>query len=108
MCSYQTLYHQPGEGYVIHCRQCNHLQLAFGNVSLSFNKEGYSSFLNYLRDSEHLADADSHTKSIRIPTPYEGMQLLLSGKEMKQLICMMDTAETEFKSLQLLELFNAG
>lgn len=105
MCTYQTLFHNPREGYVIHCRQCNHVQTGFGNICMTLSRDGYLSFLKYLRECLIVADNDPHIKTIRIPTPYDGMHLLLTGEEIKRLVSMLDEAETEWRSLELLQLF---
>jgi len=108
MCTYQTLYHNAREGYVIHCRQCNHLQTGFGNICITLSRQGFLSFLQYLRECLTIADKDLDVKTFRIPTPYDGMHLLLTGGEIKRLVSMLDEAETEWRSLALLELFRQG
>ncbi len=40
-----------------------------------------------------------------IPSPYRGMRLLLSLNELNELCTMLDEADTELQSLDLIQLF---
>jgi hypothetical protein len=41
-----------------------------------------------------------------IPAPCQGIQLLLSGVELAEFVSLLESADTELKSLQLISLFN--
>jgi len=108
MCSYQTLFYNEVTGYVIHCRQCNTIQLAFGNVLITLYKEDFYGFhqcINRIKE-EYEEYSDCAKKCITVPTPCEGIKFLVSGPELAQLQVMVEEAETELKSLAMLSLFD--
>ncbi|WJK49559.1 hypothetical protein [Danxiaibacter flavus] len=49
--------------------------------------------------------AEELQQSVAVPTPHKGIRLLLSGKEIEQVYCMLENADTGWRSQQLLELF---
>ena len=49
---------------------------------------------------------DPTFKSIIIPTPCEGLKLFLSHRELQELHNMLDAADSEWRSQQMLQLFN--
>ena len=105
MCCYQTLFHDAEEGYVVLCRQCKHIQVGFGNVALTLSQEGFLSLQRYLLDCERVVSGDGRIRNVRIPTPCDGIHLLLSSDELKTLLRMFDQAETEWRSQTFLEMF---
>lgn len=62
--------------------------------------------INRIRD-EHKEYEHSTKKFIVVGTPCEGIKLLVSGVELCQLQTMLDEAETELQSQELLGLFKA-
>jgi hypothetical protein len=108
MCHYHTLFYDDVKGYVIHCHGCNTIQVAFGNVLLTLYREdfyGFQQCINRMHE-DHKDNLHCAKKFIVVPTPCDGMKLLLSGIELTHLQSMLDTAETEFQSLQLISLFD--
>jgi hypothetical protein len=108
MCHYQTLYHDADKGYVVHCLLCDHLQVAFGNVALTLCRDEFYWFqhsMNLLHGDLTRENKTSAQKNITVPTPCDGIMLLLTYKELETLNHMLDAAETELKSQQLLSLF---
>lgn len=107
MCSYQTLFHNDHSGYVIHCRECNSIQVAYGNVLLTWHREDFSGFCRYVQQIKDDLPADYRPdhKSVVIPIPCEGIRVLLSARELDELQQMLDAAETELQSLELMQLF---
>jgi len=45
-------------------------------------------------------------RSIMIPSPGQGIQLLVSYNELNELCAMLEEADTELQSLELLKLFD--
>lgn len=107
MCTYHTLYHSHNNGYVIKCLQCQNIQLAFGNVCITFPSDDFGSFFNIIKKfAANLSNTVTvHAKTIYIPTPCDEVKLLLSHAELNALLEMLDVADTELKSLQLISLF---
>lgn len=108
MCHFQTLYHHEQIGYVIRCLGCDHFQVGFGNLLLTLDQTDFSGFLEVVRKwkEEPAQNANPETKSIVIPTPCEGIKLFLTGKELADLHQMLETADTECRSREILSLFD--
>jgi len=107
MCNYQTLYNDNKNGYVIRCEGCENLQVTFGNFIVNFSKAEFNQFINIvkkLKAQQHLP-ADIAVKSIIIPTACDGVRLLFSYRELLELNNMLDAADTELQSQQLIDLF---
>lgn len=107
MCSYKTLFYDDEAGYVIHCLGCDSIQVAFGNVLLTWNRPDFYDFYHFIKRTslEQPADVLPNRKTLAIPVPCDGVRLILSPRELEQLHHMLDTAETELQSLQLMGLF---
>lgn len=113
MCHYKTLYYDNNNGYIIHCMECDNIQIGYGNILITFHQNDFGSFRNWLKQvgnnqtvPEH--SMEFHIKSIVVPTPCEGLKLLLSVKELGEFNHMLDVADTELQSLALLKLFNTA
>ncbi len=107
MCNYQTLYHEDKTGYVVRCTECEKLQIGYGNLMLTFGEEDFASFrwwLKKIKDEQHPSQ-NKTLRCIAIPTPCEGMKLLLSMTELTEFSEMLETADTELQSLAMIKLF---
>jgi hypothetical protein len=107
MCYYQTLFHDDSLGYVVRCNECEKIQLGYGNMVITFSREDFDAFRSWLqRISEEQDPAiSSSLRCILIPTPCEGMKLLLSRRELNEFTGMLENADTELRSLDLMRLF---
>lgn len=108
MCHYQTLYHDDNTGYVVRCGDCEKIQIGFGNMVITFTTADFDSFrwwLQKIKDDQHPSQKTT-VRSIMIPTPCEGMKLLLSLRELTDFTEMLDKADTELRSLQMIQLFD--
>ena len=111
MCSYQTLYYNDESGYVILCRACDSIQVAYGNILLTWNRPDFYDFFHFIKrmNNETPIDVDAiNKKTLAIPVPCEGVRILLSPRELQQLHHMLDTAESEWQSQQLISLLNGA
>ena len=108
MCTYQTLFHEDSSGYVVRCTECEKIQIGYGNLMITFSREDFSVFRNWLRKikAEQLPTQKPTLRSIVIPTPCDGMKLLLSLRELEEFDAMLETADTELQSLELIKLFD--
>ena len=108
MCYYQTLFHDDNLGYAVRCNACEKIQLGYGNMVITFSQEDFDSFRSWLIKihANHEQELNPALRCILIPTPCEGMKLLLSKRELQELINMLETADNELQSLALLKLFN--
>lgn len=111
MCNYQTLFYDDECGYVILCRGCDSIQVAFGNVLLTWNRPDFYDFYHFIKRmfSETPIDAATvNKKTLAIPVPCEGVRILLSPRELQQLHTMLDSAETELQSQQLISMLSGA
>jgi len=108
MCHYQTLYHDEQNGYVVRCSGCEKIQLGFGNLLVTFGQDEFSAFRWWLRRIKDEQDPalNPTLRCIMIPTPCEGMKWLLSPRELDELDSMLESADTELRSIELIGLFN--
>ncbi|MEP7318963.1 MAG: DUF6686 family protein [Panacibacter sp.] len=110
MCSFQTLYYNNDCGYVVRCADCDNIQIGYGNVLITFHESEFKSFRYWLGQIEEnqiiiLDSAEYKIKSVIVPTPCEGLKLLLTQKELVEFNKMLDAADTEIQSQQMLKLF---
>lgn len=108
MCSYQTLFHHDNAGYVVRCNECENIQIGFGNLMLTVSEKEFESFRSWLKkimDEQSGTDLKETIRCIVIPTPCEGIKLLLSLRELRDFDHMLEEADTELKSSCLLKLF---
>src|SRR5687768_2600021 len=106
MCSYQTLFHDDNTGYVVRCNECEKIQLGFGNLMLTLSTDEFNSFRCWLKKiMVEQSPAQKETiRCIVIPSPCEGIKLLLSLRELRDLDHMLEVADTELQSCCLLKL----
>lgn len=110
MCNYEILFHNDETGYVVRCLDCDKLQIGFGNLMLTLNMEGFAVFHSCLRKvkDEQTVSGNESLRCITIPTPCEGVKLLLSLREVKSFDQMLEAADSELRSLQMINLFSAN
>jgi hypothetical protein len=107
MCRYQTLFYKEGTGYIVRCAACNNFQFAYGNIVITVTAPDFVRLTMFLRRvwERYGKAVEELQQPVAVPTPHEGIRLLLSGKEIEQVYCMLENADTEWRSQQLLELF---
>lgn len=107
MCQYQTLYYDDKTGYVIRCMHCENFQVGFGNVLINLHLHDFHDLCDWIKTyrAEHVSTESSTIKSIIIPTPCDGLKLFLSPRELQELHDMLDTADSEYRSQEMLKLF---
>ena len=109
MCNFQQLYFSD-LGYVIKCNDCGHYQVGFASTLLTLKPEDYLQ-LRAVVISKMTGDnnyMDNSIKSNILPTPYKGVSLFLSEKELGELHEILDEAHTEEQVAAMIELFNNG
>lgn len=110
MCSYLKLYHNDKTGYVVRCRECSHFQVAYGNIMLTVSMEGFREFHRLLKEvmCEQDRTQNEAVRNIALSTPCEGIKLLLSIRELTEFNEMLEDADTELQSLNIINLFNGN
>lgn len=108
MCDHQTLFHDDALGYVVRCNSCEKIQLGYGNLVITFSQPDFDCFRSRVNRMQPEQDRGMNPASrcIMIPTPCDGIKLLVSLRELDEFVEMLDTADNELQSLELLKLFN--
>lgn len=106
MCNFQTFY-SNNDGYVIRCKDCGNYQVAYLSTLLTLTPNNFETLRTVVK---HKCIADSslvydNAKSIVIPTPAKDFKILLTQKEAIQFSTILEEADTEEKTISLLELF---
>lgn len=108
MCQFQTLY-VDGDNYVIFCIKCNCYQILFGNTLISLQEEDFALLRHVVSikydESEYFPTAEN-LRNITIPTPSDGVYILLTKHETSEFLNMLEQADNEKKARSMLELFN--
>jgi len=85
------------------------IKTGFGNFAVTLSRQDFADFFDLIKKNtaEQLLSSDLYNKTIVIPTPCEGIKILLSPKELNELFLMLDTADTELRSQELISLFGS-
>ncbi|HVY73384.1 MAG TPA: hypothetical protein VG890_01060 [Puia sp.] len=107
-CEFQTLACGP-EGYVVWCRRCGQVQLAFLTTVLSLSPDELDSFSRQMKRVLYGRDdsAFRNEEFFYISTPLAGVCLCLRHFEAGRLCLLLEEAELEFKAQSLLALFRS-
>lgn len=103
MCNYDILFHNQ-HGYIVKCRECEHLKLAFGTAALTFNEEEFYDFKHIADSYFHLhKDAACRTqKQIQIPTAHKAVALVYTLDELENLTEILEEAHINLEVQRLL------
>lgn len=110
MCQHQTLYYQENTGYVLKCQSCNKIQVGFNVLSATFDRAGFQKFRQQVVKTHdgRQEGMNRDVKSILIPTPCEGLNLLLSVGELELLYKILEEADSEMKAQELINEFSTS
>lgn len=111
MCNYRVLFQNEATGFVVQCRQCQHWQLAFGNILLTLNSTQFHRFHQYVTTLEtELAPgfSESLIRCITLALPCRQTQLLLSYPELATLSKILNLATEEALVQEMLGLFQTS
>ncbi|MBX2922306.1 MAG: hypothetical protein KF746_08960 [Chitinophagaceae bacterium] len=108
MCRFKNWY-QDENGYVIQCEDCRHFQVSFGTSMLTFDEAQFKSFIQLVSDKKanHALMHNPDCKCIILPTPCSQIHLILSENEFMNLHEMIQAADTEIQTRQLLNFFHS-
>ncbi len=107
MCEFQSLYFGD-DGYVVRCNKCGHYQIAFASTMLNLADGDFKKLCSAVRqkNKEESHYSNPSAKAVVVPTPSNGMFMLLTKKEAQRLYEILEEADNEEKALNLLSLFN--
>ncbi|MEW6469545.1 MAG: DUF6686 family protein [Bacteroidota bacterium] len=86
MCRYQTL-HQNEFGCLSSCRNCDRLQLSFGNICLSLSREKFYSLARLTDDFNEQVQSclEAEERPMFLQTSAEEVKVLLGKAELEML-----------------------
>ena len=89
------------------CNKCSHYQVAFASTMLNLTEEDFRKLCGVVKNKNNEPDHynNSTAKAVVIPTPTNGMYLLLTKKETTRLFEILEESDNEEKALELLNLF---
>jgi ribosomal protein L37AE/L43A len=102
MCQTREL-KRSANGLVTHCKNCHHVQIAFGTVAFTLPESEFPEFLEQMAAYSPNYNRDILTKNIWIPLRQNLTCLVLNGKELEEL---KDLLNDSFQSLLLAELLH--
>ncbi len=107
MCSFHTWFHDDQKGYVVECKDCQNIQIGFGNVQATIYATDFDKLQRYIGTAveNHIPGNNKGARTIVLKTPYEGFSILLSETELQDLCYMVEQADIERKTAQLMMLF---
>lgn len=107
MCEFQSLYYDD-DGYVVQCKDCGYYQVAFGTMLLSLSSHDYQILCSVVKSKQGEIDfaASDNTRNVVISTPSQGQYMLLTRPESNRLHEILEAADTEEKTKQLMALFH--
>ncbi|MBS1664389.1 MAG: hypothetical protein JST68_25315 [Bacteroidetes bacterium] len=106
MCQFKSCY--AGEnGYIVRCEDCQHFQVGFGTTVLTLNAYDFQAFLGIVayKKENHQPIHDPNTRSIVLPTPCSTVHLIFSENELADLHIMLQEADNELRTQEMLRLF---
>jgi hypothetical protein len=107
MCSFHTWFHDQQKGYVVECKECQKLQVCFGNVMATFSSKEFERFqrqINFIVE-RHVPRDRKDAKDILLQTTTTSFCIVMSETELMDLHFMVEQADNERKAGQLLKLF---
>lgn len=103
MCNYDILHHNE-HGYIVKCRGCENLKVAFGTTTLTLNEDDFYE-LKYIADAcyDRYKNCSCRSqKQIQIPTTTQAITLVYTLEELEKLIQLMDEAYINMEVQRLL------
>jgi hypothetical protein len=109
MCDFNNL-HTSENGFILRCRSCGYYQIGFAGMMLSINQEDYQKFALLI---EHLSEKQTPVEKwdcrhIIIPTPYYGVNMLLSKNEINELQALIFRADSEQVAQSMIAMLTHG
>lgn len=105
MCQTIHLYHS-NKGFVVYCKICNHIQIGFGNIALSFTINEYEGFANYITKTCPNYCPKCFQRTIWVPLESKKACMWLSGKEIHELNEMLKISSNSLELVKLLKDLN--
>lgn len=106
MCEFKSL-HYGDDGYVVRCKQCGHFQTGYMSTMLTLTEDDFGILCKMVKYKNSEAESfPGNCKNIILPTPAEGIFMLLTKQEVSRFNEILEEADNEVKALNLIRLFN--
>ena len=108
-CTFQTLYFSD-DGFVARCGDCGQFHLAYKSAMFIMPADAYENLckvVQYKLGEADFALADN-CKSVMIPTHSKSAFIMLTRAELVTFAAMLEEADSEYKALSMIHLFNTG
>ena len=102
MCSYKTLKNNQ-HGYVIHCNDCNHIQVAFGTFVLSVTIEEFDGMVRSATDmhTRYRRHPGNDRKIIHMPTIAKSIVMVFTISELRTFLNLIIEGHRKLQYNQL-------
>ncbi|HVV05955.1 MAG TPA: hypothetical protein VHC96_17105 [Puia sp.] len=106
MCLFKTWFFDE-HGYVVSCEHCNHFQICFGTTMLTLNPSDYEVLVRIVaqKKEDHVTMPDPNVRCVILPTPCRTIHSYLSERELFLLHHMLQEADNEIKTQEMISLF---
>lgn len=105
MCQTVHLYHS-NKAFVVYCKICEHIQVAFGNFVMTLSIEDYHKFTSYIASTCPHYCSKCFSRNIWIPVEKQKVCLLMSGKEIHEFNAILQVANKSLELVWLLKSIN--
>lgn len=102
MCNYTTLVNS-GQGYVIKCNNCDHIQVAFGTSVISFTRTEFLDYVSLVDDRYGCYSGCTRRdeKVVNVPTPVRNVATVLTVRELCSLRYLLTEGSRKLKQAEL-------
>jgi hypothetical protein len=107
MCNFKYLY-SGSDGFVSKCNGCGHIQVSFGGMVLTLTTHDFKVLctITDFKCGKLQGPLYDNVKSVFIPTPCPAIYFFLTPHEAIGFRSILETADTEMKTHEMLGLFN--
>ncbi|MEL7122154.1 MAG: DUF6686 family protein [Bacteroidota bacterium] len=90
----QTILYESQKGFVVYCYCCKTFHIAYGTVALDLTETSLLSLINVLVAyyQDYKDKVDPRCRCIQVLTPFNGIRLLFSLPELKELANILSEA----------------
>ena len=109
MCDFNNL-HANENGFILRCRQCGYYQIGFAGMMLLVNQEDYEKFslmIEHISENQPMPE-NSDCRQLVIPTPYFGVNMLLSKTQINALQQLIFRADSEQVAQSMMAMLSHG
>jgi len=105
MCANKILKHSNC-GYVMLCKCCNNIQVAYGTTIVSMTQKEFHEYVNIIDElyNIHNLYGFKDEKTIKIPTAAQGVAMIYSVNELKELLQLLADGKNRMEYELLFEL----